>query len=90
MSWRKLVLKKPFLLPELVVSLYGQLISKGFYSCEEELVTENYISENQLEFVVTQHEDLLILFAMYYANDKNENLAPNIDNGTKTMEKKLV
>lgn len=65
---------------------YGQSISKGLYSCDEKLVVEDYISESQLEFVVTQHEDVLILLGMYYAKNKTKNLAPNIDLGTKTVE----
>ena len=65
---------------------YGQSISKGSFISEKELETEDNINESFLKFKVTQHEDILILLEMYYMDDHQNNLAPNIDNHTKIIE----
>ena len=65
---------------------YGQSISKGNFISEKELETEDNINESFLKFKVTQHEDILILLEMYYMDNQQNNLAPNIDNHTKIIE----
>jgi hypothetical protein len=64
---------------------HGQSFSKGFFTSDNELSVEEEFCPQLLNFVVTQHDDILLLLEMYYGDDRVINLAPNIDCGTTTQ-----